>query len=689
MISKNNCLSFNSLLQSNAVRPDSVLRKLFLAALCAGLVLCNHTITKAANVLINPGAEAGDLSGWQVSNTGYTFNVSTNVLINGAGSGNLLAHSGARTFEMFDTTADSAYMYQDFAAAVGSQWSASAYAICYASNYFNPGANAHMQVGFYDASNNVLSDPTYGSGVYTTDFLDPEPPDPVNIYWIIAPPMAVDASGWMFLQATNFNSSDPATEANFVAPLTSPVLTAPAGTAYVRYQLEFDNSGTDGGDIYWDDCDLEKVTASDPDITGAPTAVTVYGGGSATFTVTAVIGRTGEKLRYQWQKDGVDLPAAGGVYNISGTTTTTSLSFTNLQAGSAGLYDVVVSGIANGVTNTIRSVPVPLTVLVLSPLQKVNALGANAGFENAPGWSPWSFFNGAYFADATDFYGTSTTPVNVYEGSHVALVGANGDRDNGFYQTVPAVPGTVWKASGRAYISSANDFSGGNTERIQIWFKDVNGVTLPNTPTYESFKIYGLAYTNSDMQYTCIDTTSPNNGQTLYHDQLARDQWVYLSVTNLVNNGGIGLGDDLPYSTLPSGDFVVPTNAALINFQVYEYTATDTNAPAYPGNVYAGVAADAVYWDDMELVQVLPVTDLKATVSSGNVNLSFSAGAGLDYAVLYKTNLSDANWTVLTNNITAPLSWATNSASTGTSYPITISDPVSSVHARFYRVQSY
>jgi hypothetical protein len=447
-------------------------------------------------------------------------------------------------------------------------------------------------------------------------------------------------------------------------------MTAPPGTAFVRYQLEFDNTGTGGGDVYFDDCVLNKLVGSDPDITTAPTSVTVYAGGSASFTVVA--SHTGaypnEKFTYQWQKNGTNLPAAGGVNDIAGSTTTATLTFNNLQGADAGLFDVVVTLRSAGLyTNTIRSVPVNLTVLTLTCLQKVNALGANAGFENAPGWAPWEPFNGCYFASAANVYGASTTPVNVYDGNWVALVGANGNPDNGFHHAFPAAPGSVWKAGGWAYISSTNDFSGGNTERIQIWFKDADGVAVPGTPTYESFKIYGLAYTNADMQYTNVDTSSPLIGQTLYHDQLPRDQWCYLMVSNVIGGG------DLPINTLPGGVFMVPTNTtppvAQINFQVYEYCP--------PGSAtYPGIASDAVYWDDMQLFQVVPVTNLTASVSGSNINLSFPAGAGLAYSVLYKTNLTDATWSVLANNITDLC----------TNVTVTVTDALTA-GSRFYRVQ--
>ncbi len=677
---------------------NSRIRNLVCGTVLSGLVIFGGS-AKASSILVNPGAEAGNLSGWHVSPTGYISTPSTNNTINGTGTGNVIAHSGSFVFETFDTTADSAFIYQDFAADPGSQWSASVYAISFASNYFSSGADAHMQLVFYDVSNNVVPSTNSSSGIggtYGTIFLDPNgSPDPVNIPWVTNPPMAVDASGWLFLQATNLYNSDPATEQTWETPLApiTPIVTAPPGTAYVRYQLEFDNTVTGGGAVYWDDADLEKVTGSDPDITNPPVAVTIQAGLSTSFVVGASRAQKPEKLTYQWQKDGTNLPIAGGVFDISGPTTNATLLFTNVQGTDSGLYAVVVTDISTNtppVTNSIRSVPVPLTVQVLSPLQRVNKL-SNPGFEGNPLWPGWIPFNGAYFAVSTNVYGTATNTVNIFDGTSVALIGANGDRDNGTYQTVPAQPGTVWKAGGYAYISSANDFAGGNTARIQIWFKDTNGVTINTDPTYESFKLYGLEYTNAEAAYTNIDTSSPNFGQVGVHAQLPRDQWVFLGITNVANNAGVGLGDDIPYTTLSNGDFVMPADAGLINYQIYELVpvASDTNAAPFPNDTpYLGTASDAVYWDDQQLIQVTNVPDLRATVSGGNVNLSFSTGPGLDYAILYKTNLTDANWTLLTNNVIAPLSWQTNTASVGTSYPMTVSDPVTA-RSRFYKVQAY
>ncbi len=60
---------------------------------------------------------------------------------------------------------------------------------------------------------------------------------------------------------------------------------APAGTTYVRYQMEFDDAAGGGGSVFWDDCDLEKIAGSDPDISTPPTNQIVSVGGKATFSV--------------------------------------------------------------------------------------------------------------------------------------------------------------------------------------------------------------------------------------------------------------------------------------------------------------------------------------------------------------------------------------------------------------------
>jgi hypothetical protein len=671
-------------IQPFARMKNSRVIKLVCVSLLASLALCSGI--KAQNMLINPGAETGDLTGWNQSTGGYKYVVSTSQFVPNSGGENYLAHSGTNTFELFDTTADTSYIYQDFPAIAGSQWSASSYAIGYAANYFGGGSSAEMMVVFFDTNDNVVPYPPSSFGTLGSVVLDTYGIDPP--YDMILPP-AVDASGWVYLQPTNMFTSYPYDYINLGVDTSGPyptTLTAPPGTAYVRYQLEYDNQVPPAGQpVYFDDCVLNKVVGSDPDISVNPVAVTLFATGSPSFSVTAT--HTGayptEKLKYQWYFNKTNL-LTPGMNQISSSTTAATLNFTNVQGSASGLYDVVVTLTSAGVpVNSIRSVPVLLNVLVLDPIQKVNLFGANAGFENAPSFLPFNIFNGCYPAGtpAGSTY-DGTTPVVPYDGKWTCLVGANGNTDNGFYTKIPVTPGQALKMGGYAYISSLNDFAGLNTERILVWFLTASGAPSTNDLKYESPAIYGWDYTNSpDQLYTNVDVSSPSNGLPMIHDQLPRDQWCYIAVTNVTDQyftpaSPYPQGPDDITNTLTSGYFIVPADAAFISFEVYE------NVPAIDG-----IASDAVYWDEMRFIQVLPVPDLKATVSGGTVNLNFSAGAAQTYNILYKTNLTDTVWNVLSNNVAAPMSWQTNTASVGVSYPVTVTD-VPNGRTRFYRVQS-
>lgn len=77
---------------------------------------------------------------------------------------------------------------------------------------------------------------------------------------------------------------------------------------------------------------------SPPVITAQPASQTVASGTNVTFTVTAV---GFPALTYQWRKDGANLTGA----------TATSLSLSNVQAGDAGGYDVVVTNTLGSATS--------------------------------------------------------------------------------------------------------------------------------------------------------------------------------------------------------------------------------------------------------------------------------------------------------------------------------------------------
>jgi hypothetical protein len=609
-------------MQTGGRSTTSILRLLACAVtLLAGLFLFGGS-ARAANVLINPGAETGNITGWTMDPDGSIS--STNDYYYNGGmnypptASNILAHTGAYCFKTYQTYANAATrIYQDYAAGPGSQWSASCYALSHSQDYISTPCNAHLQVVFYDNGNNALA-------VYGSVILDPTDLSAYFSYTVV-PPMAVDASGWLYLSVTNVFGSDPASENNYDPDLNpvAPTLVAPAGTAYVRYQMEFDDGAGGGGSVFWDDCVLNKIAGSDPDITTPPTNQIVSVGGKATFTV---VGTGNTALSYQWLV---------GTNNVSGPRVTgansATLTITNCATTDTGSYSVLITD-SNG---SIQSVRVTLTVLTTAAA--ANALGPNAGFETGVWNPPWHPFNGNGIQTTNNVYYNTTIPINVYDGKYVVHV-YDGGTDNGFYYTagtITAAPGSVWKAAAHAYITSTYDnLSASNTCRVQVQFKDINTNNIG--PTYESFKIYGAGYTSQP--------------------QMARDTWVYLPVTNVVDN------TDTPTNTVQ--DFVAPAGAVFIGYQVYYYA---------PGGALSGTGG-SVYWDDMELYQVIPTT-ITPTVSGTSYKISFATRGGSTYAVLYKNNLTDPTWSVLQGNI----------AGTGTT--VTVTDTITG-KTKFYMVQT-
>jgi len=82
-----------------------------------------------------------------------------------------------------------------------------------------------------------------------------------------------------------------------------------------------------------------------PVITTQLQSQTIVSGGSASFSVTA---SGANPLTYQWRKDGVNISSA----------TSSTLSLTGINAGSAGNYDVVVSNTYGSVTSSIAKLEI-------------------------------------------------------------------------------------------------------------------------------------------------------------------------------------------------------------------------------------------------------------------------------------------------------------------------------------------
>jgi beta-glucanase (GH16 family) len=196
---------------------------------------------RAQNILNNPGFEAGSLTNW-------TMLQSNNYIESGSP-----AHNGNyyyKVYGQFTGATNYTSIYQDNVSAPGDTYSADGWAYSSSSDAINGYDSVWIEVSFQDASENALAD--YRSAVVTSNNM-------INFGGF---------NTWFDLQITNqcsfTNPSKvilgPGTVINTVTNLV-----APAGTAYVRYQVVF-SQGTDNanGSMYFDDLTLNQTNGTLP-----------------------------------------------------------------------------------------------------------------------------------------------------------------------------------------------------------------------------------------------------------------------------------------------------------------------------------------------------------------------------------------------------------------------------------------
>jgi len=155
-----------------------------------------------------------------------------------------------------------------------------------------------------------------------------------------------------------------------------------------------------------------SLTVLDPAILQQPVGVTNVLGDTASFNVVAT-GTT--PLRYQWQKNGVNLTDGG---NISGTSTPT-LTAAAVQPTNGGNYAVVVSnrkGSQTSATATLRVITAP--EIVRQPLNRTQLAGKNASFDvNVRGAAPlryrWVKNATNYLTDGGNLSGTPSSHLSL------------------------------------------------------------------------------------------------------------------------------------------------------------------------------------------------------------------------------------------------------------------------------------
>jgi len=147
-----------------------------------------------------------------------------------------------------------------------------------------------------------------------------------------------------------------------------------------------------------------------PSITTQPVAVTTAAGETATFSVAA---SGTAPFSYQWRKDGVD---------ITGNTSalTSQLTLANVQAGSAGSYDVVVTnGVGSGATSSAVALQVTpaAPTITTQPTGRVGVTGGSTTFTvAAKGTEPFTYQwrkNNVALVDGTGIAGATTASLTL------------------------------------------------------------------------------------------------------------------------------------------------------------------------------------------------------------------------------------------------------------------------------------
>jgi hypothetical protein len=583
------------------------------------------------NYLANPGLETGNFTGWTDTYAASHSVDSTAGYVYGSGTIHEPAHSGTWALKMWGdywgNFVQTHTAYQLIPAASGSTWSADVWAYTASPDNIQGANYAQLQVFFYDATTNeVLADAAanYSAVVNTST--------PINT--------------WIHLIATN--TVDGTTNLN-----------APAGTAFVRFGIMFSQDAAEsGGSTYFDDANLIKTASTDPEISGSPQNLTVVYGQTATFTVLAS-GKT--TLSYAWQDSGNPVNNGG---RISGATTST-LTISNATTADEGYYTVTVTDNAGSLTS-----PSGGTLTVLDPGIMTNPVSA----QKIAGQSVTFTVSAAGSGTLTYAWYNSTGQLN--NGSRIS--GANTPAltisnltvaDSGSYYVIVTGVSAIQSPSvslsvGTVAQASELMLNGGFETGDLTWWTSWNGVGVETASP-------GAGETNYDGNYICeIWGTGAGtyNGINQSSDTrpgfAPQPGYVYKANAWFLQSAGAPITDTatawLEVNFYTQGNLIGNFKSAIISSNspvgvwtnlVVPYAVAPAGADEVRCqiNYLAGnVGGGEIFVDDVSCWLRIPVT-ITPSVTNANLLLSFPSQIGVTNYILYKNNLTDPTWQLLTN----------------------------------------
>ena len=687
MISSHHIHQSKAGVSQNPTRRNGLTGLLITLMASVAILALSATFARAqvlTNWLTNPGFELGT-NGWATvppwwwASQGVAFSSQdTTMYVAGSTTKLVTVHGGTHAIKewgYYQPYAQTPGAQETFAVAPTSTWTADGWVSTQTPN--NIGANAngscssYLRVLFMDATTNYNSPlASYTSQALTTN----SPTDT-----------------WLHFQVTNSTGGT--------------TLTAPAGTAFLRFEMIFAQPGPAsgvyaGGSSYWDDVSLIRTSKPDPEISVQPAPVTLVYGQTATFSVAADGQST---LSYKWQKDGADI----NDINAHGVTAST-LTLSNVTTAMMGNYTVTVTDAAGHLTS---DPPAALTVLdpgvisITPAFGQTVLVGTNVTIAVAVAASSTPLYtwykdgnplsnDGHYSGVANPTLVISSVTTNDTSTSYVlqinggALSATNGLKvitatqyatnllvNPGFEDSVLQLPWeTAWGKFNGVALATANDYYYLSADPVSVYdgnyvcevygsdADDGYNQTVPVTAglTYHAGGGFYMsshaplgAATTVTLQFSFKDAAG-NQLAAFTAPQMtsafAQDTWTALQITNAT--GGI--------------DLVAPATAVSATVQVYEFNWNWGGGSVYTDDLYVSPAS---------LPAPTPVR-ISAATAGGMMNLSFPSTSGVTYEVLYTSSLS------------SPTTWQTNATITGDGSVKAISDPIGATK-RFYRVREH
>jgi hypothetical protein len=340
---------------------------LFAAALFSAGIMAHAT-----NILVNPGFETTPIFGaWTAQTTeGWSMNGAA------GGAGNLI-RTGANALWMqglyLNGGAPPYYhmgAVQTFACSAGSTFTADAWFSQYTAGpsgiggssgtstlFVSDGSGVEdgwVEVQFLDAGNNILAD--YKSAILSP--ISATQPGSAGVQTINVNNLPTTTSGgytyltWLdcpviyqYDVSTVGPNTDPATE-SVTNVVSGGILTAPAGSAHVKYFVGIAQAQYEAGASYWDDCTLNQLSGPSPSVINSlkPNGLTFfYTNASLTFTVNSA--STGGAPLPTNPTSGVRVVVNGqdlsANLQFGGTPTALTMTLPNLASNS--LYQVIIT----------------------------------------------------------------------------------------------------------------------------------------------------------------------------------------------------------------------------------------------------------------------------------------------------------------------------------------------------------